>query len=196
MHEFLRSLIHIGKLGLVAGEGRFEVIELLNLEPDQSEGLVWRRDEPLESLACSVQPLSWLLCQGPVQKQVQLRFKTPTRLMVHGKPLRKPALRKIFPFMLRRTTSMLYTHCQLEVLDDPATLLELVDQFETVAARMTWSDWRPLHGRQGLSVGGFIGELSFRGAALQELYWVFAASSLFGIGKGATYGAGQFELSG
>ena len=32
IHEFLRSLTHIGKLGLVSGEGRFEVIELLNLE--------------------------------------------------------------------------------------------------------------------------------------------------------------------
>ena len=91
---------------------------------------------------------------------------------------------------------MLHTHCQLEVLDDPATLLELVDQLETVAARMTWSDWRSLHGRGGLSVGGFIGEMSFCGAALQDLYWVFATASLFGIGKGATYGAGQFELSG
>jgi len=47
-----------------------------------------------------------------------------------------------------------------------------------------------------LSVGGFIGEMSVRGGVLQELYWVFAAASLFGIGKGATYGAGQFELSG
>jgi hypothetical protein len=116
--------------------------------------------------------------------------------MVNGKPLRKPALRKIFPFMLRRTTSMLHTHCQLEVLDDPATLLELVDQLETVAARMTWSDWRLLPGRQGLSVGGFVGEMSVSGDALQDLYWVFAVASLLGIGKGATYGAGQFELSG
>ena len=64
---------------------------------------------------------------------------------------------------------MLHAHCQLEVLDDPATLLELVDQLETVAARTTWSDWRSLPGRRGLSVGGFIGEMSVRGAVLQEL---------------------------
>ncbi len=196
IHEFLRSLIHIGKLGLVAGEGRFEVVELLNATPDQAESSVWRQDEPLELLACSVQPLSWLLCQGQIQKQIRLRFTTPTRLMVNGKPLRKPALRKIFPFMLRRTTSMLHTHCQLEVLDDPVTLLELVDKLEAVASRMSWSDWRSLPGRQGLSVGGFVGEMSVSGETLQDLYWVFAVASLLGIGKGATYGAGQFELSG
>jgi hypothetical protein len=196
IHEFLRSLIHIGKLGLVVGEGRFEVVELFNVEPNQSEGLLWRRDEPLEVLACSVQALSWLLRQGPVQKQLRLRFITPTRLMIHGKPLRNPSLRKIFPFMLRRTTSMLHTHCQLEVLDDPATVFELVDQLEAVASRMVWSDWRSLQGSRGLSVGGFVGEMSVRGAALQELYWVFAVASLLGIGKAATYGAGHFELSG
>ena len=91
---------------------------------------------------------------------------------------------------------MLHTHCHLEVLDDPATLLELVDLLETVSNRTTWSDWRSLPGRRGMFVGGFVGEMSVSGDTLQELYWVFAAASLFGIGKGATYGAGQFELSG
>jgi hypothetical protein len=195
IHEFLRSLNHIGKLGLVAGEGCFEVAELHNAGPGQSESLLWRQGEPLEVLACSVQPLSWLLHQGQVRKQLRLRFVTPTRLMIKGKPLRKPALRKIFPFMLRRVTSMLHTHCQLEVLDDPAPLLERVDELEAVAARMTWLDWRSLPGRQGLSVGGFVGEMSVGGDALQELYWVFAVASLLGIGKGATYGAGRFEFS-
>jgi hypothetical protein len=195
IHQFLRSLSHVGKLGLVAGEGRFELVSLHNVASDRSESLVWQQEEPLERLACAVQPLSWLLRQGHVQKQVRLSFATPTRLMVSGKPLRKPALRKIFPFMLRRVTSMLHTHCQLEVLDDPAAVLELVDNLEVTSPRMVWSDWRSLPGRRGLSVGGFIGDLSVSGDALQDLYWVFAVASLFGLGKGATYGAGQLELS-
>lgn len=196
VHEFLRSLIHIGKLGLVAGEGRFEVVELCNEGPDQSERLVWQQDEPFENLACAVQPLSWLLHHGHVRKQVRLRFVTPTRLIFQDKPLRKPALRKLFPFLLRRTTSMLHTHCQLEIIDDPGHLLEKVDQLEVVSSRMSWLDWRALSGQRGFSVGGFVGEMSVRGDAMSELYWIFAVGSLFGIGKGATYGAGQFELSG
>ncbi len=196
IHEFLRSLIHIGKLGIAAGEGRFDVVELYSEEPDHSQCLVWRQNQPLGVLPCPVLSLSWLLQKERIQRQVRLRFKTPTRLMIDGKPMRKPLLRKIFPFMLRRTTSMLHTHCHCELVDDPAALLERVDNLETVAARMSWSDWRYLPGRRGLAVGGFVGEMTVGGDAIQDLYWVFAVASLLGIGKGATYGAGQFELSG
>lgn len=196
IHEFLRSLIHIGKLGMATGDGRFEVVELYNQEPAHSESLVWRQHQPLDSLACSVQPLSWLLHQEPVQTQVRLRFKTPTRLLIDGKPLRKPRLQKIFPFMLRRVTSMLHAHCSLEVVDDPVPLFDLLETLETAAVRMSWSDWRTLPGRGGLAVGGFVGEMTVGGQAMQDLYWVFAVASLLGIGKGASYGAGQFELNG
>ena len=54
IHEFLRSLIHLGHLGLTAGEGRFDVITLYNTEPDSTESLVWCQNEPLVSIACSV----------------------------------------------------------------------------------------------------------------------------------------------
>lgn len=196
IHEFLRSLIHVGKLGLAAGDGRFEVVELYSQEPDHSHCLVWRKNQPLDSLTCSVQPLSWLLSQEPVSKQLCLRFKTPTRLLIDGKPLRKPQLHKIFPFMLRRVTSMLHAHCCLEVVDDPAALFERLETLEKVATSMSWSDWRALPGRRGLAIGGFVGKMTVGGEAMQDLYWVFAVASLFGIGKGATYGAGQFDVNG
>ena len=60
--------------------------------------------------------------------------------------------------------------------------------------RLDWHDWRPLPGHRGLVVGGFMGKMSLNGPELEEIYWVFAIASLFGIGKGATYGAGQFLL--
>lgn len=193
--EFLHSLLHIGKLGLAAGEGRFAVVELYSQDPADSDCLVWQQNQPLDSLVCSVQPLSWLLRHEPVLPQVRVRFKTPTRLLVDGKPLRKPRLQKIFPFMLRRVTSMLHAHCRLEVVDDPAPLFERLETIETLAASMSWSDWRALPGRRGLTVGGFVGEMTLGGEAMQDLYWLFAVAALFGIGKGATYGAGQIELN-
>jgi hypothetical protein len=195
INEFLRSLIHLGKLGLAAGDGCFDVVALYSLESGQNEELVWRQNESHDSLACSIQSMSWLLCRERVDKQVRLTFKSPTRLMVSGKPLRKPTLQQIFPFMLRRATAMLYTHCQLEVIDEPVMLLDLTSELEVLETSLSWSDWRSLPGRQGFIVGGFVGELTLAGQALEKLYWVFSVASLFGIGKGATYGAGKFELS-
>ncbi len=97
--------------------------------------------------------------------------------------------------MLRRATSMLYAHSGIEVLDDPSDLLALVRGLRVVESKLSWHDWRPLAGSQGLVVGGFMGEMVLEGQSLDEVFWVFAVASLFGIGKGATYGAGRFVLS-
>ncbi len=195
IHDFLRSLIHLGHLGLVAGNGHFEISEVYSVGSGNSECLAWRQNEPLESLSCSVQSLTWLLQEERIARNVRLNFITPTRLIVEGKPLRKPHFTQVFPFMLRRVTSMLYAHSGIEVLDDPTDLLALVRELKLVESKLSWHDWRPLSGRQGLVVGGFMGEIVLEGQSLDESYWILAVASLFGIGKGATYGAGRFSLS-
>jgi len=194
IHDFLRSLIHVGHLGLVVGEGLFEVNEVLSKASDHSEDLVWRQSDPLELLTCNVLPLDWLLQKDHITNDVVVKYVTPTRLMVNGKPLRKPRFSQVFPFMLRRVTSMLYAHCGVEVLDDPTYLLELINDLHEVESRLHWHDWRPLAGRKGLVVGGFMGETKLQGQALEEVYWLFAVASLLGIGKAATSGAGQIAI--
>jgi hypothetical protein len=195
IQDFLRSFIHLGRLGLVAGEGRFEVSELYSKESDGAERVAWRQHEPLEAIAFTVQPLSWLLQIERIAKTVMVKFTTPTRLIVDGKPLRKPSFSQVFPFMLRRATSMLYAHGGVEVLDDSARLLQQVRDLSVVESKLYWHDWRSLAGRQDLVLGGFLGAMSLQGQALKEIYWVLAVASLFGIGKGATYGGGRFTLA-
>ena len=90
---------------------------------------------------------------------------------------------------------MLFAHSGVEVFDDSSPLFAQVGEVKVVESKLCWLDWRPLSGQQGLVVGGFIGEMDLEGQALEEVYWVLAVASLFGIGKGATYGAGGFVLS-
>jgi len=195
IHDFLRSLMRLGDLGLVNGEGNFVVTEVYHRHADHSTSLAWCQSESPESLACAVQPLTWVLQRQSVTSKISIKYLTPTRLMVDGKPLRKPSFFQVFPFMLRRATSMLYAHCGVEVLDDPAQILGLARELDVLDVQLRWQDWRTLSTRQGLALGGFVGEMTLAGRALEELYWVLAVASLFGIGKGATYGAGRFEIS-
>lgn len=194
IHHFLRSLLHLGQLGLVAGDGRYDVIEVEALQPDGGFERIWSQTEPVTTLTCPVQSLLWLVQQEQVRDRLSLNFKTPTRLMRDGKPLRQPCFRHVFPFMLRRVTSILHAHCALEVCDDPRLLIECAREIETVAKQLSWQDWRSVTKSKDLSVGGFIGELTIAGARIEELFWVLAVASLLGIGKGATYGAGCFEV--
>jgi CRISPR/Cas system endoribonuclease Cas6 (RAMP superfamily) len=114
--------------------------------------------------------------------------------MADGKPLRKPRFSQVFPFMLRRVTSMLFAHSGVELVDDPSNLLESVGRIEETETLLSWNDWRTIAGQPGLVVGGFTGEMVLSGQAIEDIFWVLAAASLFGIGKGATYGAGRFRL--
>lgn len=190
---FLRSLRHLGHLGIVAGKGHFDVSAVRGLTaPDESP--LWRQNEPLGSLACTLQPLSWLVTQEQIPATIKLYYKTPVRLLVSGKPLRKPAFHQIFPFMLRRVTAMLHAHAGVEVLEQGSDLLESLREVEELEKHLIWCDWRSMGGQAGLSVGGFTGTMEISGSALEKIYWVLAVASLFGIGKGASHGAGHFIL--
>lgn len=194
IHVFLSSLIHLGHLGLVSGGGHFQVTEVYSVGSGQPENLAWRQDDPLDSFTCAVQPLSWLVGQDRVPGRLMITYETPVRLMVNGRPLRKPRFRQVFPFMLRRVTSMIHAHSGVELLDEPSSLLESVSRIDELETRLNWIDWRAIGGQRDLVVGGFTGDMVLSGQAIRDIYWVLAVSSLFGIGKGASYGAGRVKL--
>jgi len=194
IHYFLRSLMHLGQLGLVAGEGQFDVTDVNALQPDGSTTRIWRQTVPVADMACPVQNLLWWVQREQVSEQLLLRFTTPTRLMTAGKPLRQPHFSHLFPFLLRRVTSMLHAHCGLEVCDDPVRCIALANELELISSKLTWKDWRSLKNSKDFAIGGFIGDMVIKGIQIEELYWVLAVASLLGVGKGSTYGAGYFEL--
>ncbi len=193
IHVFLRSMIHLGRLGLVRGQGQFDVTEVYSVGMGE-DPLVWRQGDPVASLLCPVLPMAWILKDCRLTEKMTLHFTTPTRLMVDGKPLRKPKFRQVFPFMLRRVTSMLYAHSGIEQHDDISSLVDLARQVEACEAKLEWRDWRHV-GKQDIAVGGFVGEMALGCQGLEEIFWVLAAASLMGVGKGATYGAGRVNLA-
>lgn len=194
IHLFLNSLIALGRLGLVPGGGHFDVTEVYSVSDGEAETLAWRQGDPLDALMCAVQPLNWLVTQDRIPDRLEISYVTPVRLLANGKPLRKPRFRQVFPFMLRRVTSMLYAHAGIELLDDPTALLDSANRVEERESRLRWCDWRPIAAQQGFTAGGFTGEMILAGAAMAEIYWVLAVAALFGVGKGAASGAGRFKL--
>jgi hypothetical protein len=106
--------------------------------------------------------------------------------------LRRPRFIQLFPFMLRRVTSLLYHHCHLEPVDDPGRLLAAAGTVAETWATSAWVDWREL-GDEGDArrIGGFTGQFQLAGEGLDELGWVVLLATLFGLGRGAAYGAGQ-----
>lgn len=149
----------------------------------------WQGSRRIAELAPGLIRLDeWLEQSWPREEPVELTFLTPVRLVTGNGVLRRPRFDQLFPFMLRRVTSMLHACCGLEPVDDPGGLLAAGHQVAASQANVRWVDWRETGGLE--RVGGMTGTLRLQGPGLEELLWVVLLSTLFGVGKGAAFGAG------
>jgi hypothetical protein len=195
--DFLIVLQALGEGGLTHGEGRFEVALAQSLGADGKWRGLWRNTRSNTELAPELLRLDqWLDRNWPEEWPVVFELTTPARLVAAGRVLRQPQFRQLFPFLLRRVSSMLHAHCGLEPLDDPVRLLETAARVEARWLESRWVDW---HGRAGRdepdTIGGCAGRLWLGGPELEEVLWVILLATLCGVGKGAAYGAGGCRLS-
>ena len=194
--DFLEILIQLGRSGLVDGAGLFDVVEVCASGEDGVSQTVWMTGAPSETVAPPLDTLgSWLERQCSEDGQLTLQFVTPTRLLSNGRLLRRPTFAQLFPFMLRRVTSMVYAHADCEPWVDLDLLFQATGAVDSGKRSFDWHDWKELGDHRSLrQVGGFTGKISLAGDGLIEIFWVIALASLFGIGKGAAFGAGRFRM--
>lgn len=195
--DFLSVLQTLGDRGLTHGEGTYEIASFQSLGSDGKWRDLGRITRSNTELVLDLLRLDqWLESSWPQARPVFFELITPARLIAGGRVLHQPRFRQLFPFLLRRVSSMLHGHCGLEVVDDPARLLEAAAKVDAQWLENRWVDWR---GRPGcdelVTIGGCLGRLRLEGAELEEVLWVVQLATLFGVGKGAAYGAGRCRLS-
>jgi len=192
---FISLLKHLGRSGLDEDGGCFDLVSVDCLG---ASGTWHQMSHAHAGGEPSPDVLSvgwWLDSYSPLPEPLHLSFSTPTRLVVNGHSLRRPQFRQIFPFMLRRVTSMLYYHCGLEPVEDLIPLFSMAKQVCTDWETSRWIDWHDLGDEsKRVRVGGVTGQLRLSGKGHEELDWIVALSTLFGVGRGASFGAGRLDL--
>lgn len=193
---FARLLEQLGNHGLYRGTGQFSLAGVEAADASGSRAMLWSKEEPQRNLIPPISDLLWWLQRQKVGgEMLSLQFTSPLRLLRQKKPLFKPDFADIFPHILRRVTAMLASHAAVEVISDPVGLIQQATQVEVVANHLQWQDWRRLRRDSGSQeLGGLRGELRLKGPGLAEILWVLQLGSLFNLGKGAGYGAGQYGL--
>lgn len=194
--RFSQLLSFLGEQGLYRGEGRFELVGLSGR--DQSGGRVESRlnGEAGEQLVVPRLNFEWMIDETiEYNRNLVLTFQTPARLLSNNKPLFLISFADIFPFMLRRVTSMFYAWGGLEWTDDSSYLIEQAAAVEVIASDLAWHDWRTLDGITGSQdLGGVTGGLVLGNVKSDIIFSVIALASLFNIGKSAAYGCGAFRI--
>nr|WP_321370303.1 CRISPR system precrRNA processing endoribonuclease RAMP protein Cas6 [uncultured Desulfuromusa sp.] len=193
---FVSLLQHLGTRGLYHGCGRY-ILEGVEAEDGSGvRSMLWSKGKQTYSLNPPVCRLSWWLERKPsFENSVQFEIVTPLRILRQGKPFFKAGFADIFPFLLRRVTSLLAAYAGVELSPYPAHYISMAKQVKVVQNSFHWKDWRTLNNEHGdQNLGGLMGALKMQGDELSELLWLLQLGHLFNIGKGATYGAGQYRL--
>lgn len=196
LESFALTLQSLGPVGLFRGEGRFELAEISAEDPAGNRSRLWREGQPLAQLAPPLCDAHWWVDEPQSQgAEVRLEFLTPARLLSGGRPLFRADFVGLFPFIMRRVSSMLFVHCGVEVVEDPQALLRTAEQVRVLENRLFWEDWRQLEGpERSQELGGIRGHLRLQGSDLGEIGWLLKLGSLLNLGKGASFGAGRFRL--
>lgn len=192
---FIELLAALGPRGISFGAGRYTLLTVSNVLTPDAPQLLWRSDTPTVELNLPFQDLGWWLDRQPCGTELRLDVDSPLRLLQQGRPLFELTFDRLFPFVLRRVSSMLFAwgNCELETV--PADLLAAGKAVKQIDSALSWSDWRVLEGDPGSQgIGGLLGQLSLQGQELLEIGWLLQLLRLFNLGKGASYGAGCCRL--
>ena len=193
---YLKILVALGRTGMYRGAGKFNVSQLSALTHNDGWQSVWHHGAPLTDLSFPHLKAQWLVEEKPfTSKPMALRFVTPARILKNNRPLFVAEFKDIFPFILRRVTSVLYSCCRIEFETDVSSLLADVMTVSSQAVGLKWVDWRHLDANNGVQgIGGLSGAIKINSGLTEDLFTLLCLAEMFHIGKWASYGAGCFAL--
>ncbi len=194
-----RPVVTDGGGGAVARRGRFQVEALVQVNPlTGARQAVMRAGDALVTLpdapVTHAQVLEWCAARGPVSR-LTLRLRTPLRLVVDGKPVRRLTFPLLMQRVCRRLTDLERSYGAVDGLDFRDVLARAVD-VEVVDDHTRWLDLESKSSRQGRTVpiGGLVGSVGLTGDLTPFLPWLVWAD-LVGVGKDVTKGNGVIELA-
>lgn len=194
----IELFVALGKAGLRLDAGKFTLERVLASDAGGNATEVWHRSGAAALYNVPRLDLGWWLEGQPQScRELELQFNTPARLLIHGRPMFNPDMDKLFPFILRRVTAMLYIHCGIEMDPLEFELASALKGWRCVENNLYWYDWRHLYSEYGRSkpVGGVCGNLRMQGDDSSSLLSVIQLGSLLNLGKNAAYGAGNYVIS-
>ena len=193
---FAQLLQLLGLFGFCRGAGRFDLAGVFGLDQSDNRLIIPVTDVHAEQLSVPQLSLNWWV-EKKIQydRNVALTFVTPARLLANNKPLFRVHFAEVFPFILRRVTSMLYAWDGVELTIDAQYLIEAATEVDIISSDLSWHDWRTLDGDSDKQeLGGVTGSLVLGRIESDEIMAVIALGGLFNIGKSAAYGCGHFII--
>jgi hypothetical protein len=134
-------------------------------------------------------------CGGLNVDAVDINFITMTRLKYNKSFVNHPEFHVLIRNLLRRISSLMYFHHDLELELDFKGVIQRAEQVKIISDKTRWVDWERYSNRQAarMSLGGIVGKASYEGA-LAEFMPFMKLGEIAHIGKAATFGMGKYKI--
>jgi len=130
----------------------------------------------------------------PGVDEVTLDFLTPTRIKSDESWSSRPNFRLLIATLVRRLTLLAESYGD-RALPDLRPLVAKAEAVILAQAEARWVDWQRYSNRQEakLTMGGFVGRLSYRGE-LAPFWPLLRLGELLHVGRGCVFGMGQYRI--
>jgi len=134
---------------------------------------------------------------SPSDARVRLVTMTPLRLQRDGRPLspKEISARPLLMALIRRIGLITEFHTHEDIGTDYSALGELAETV-TIETKLEWLNWERYSNRQKqkMSFGGVVGKIELGGSLGPFLPYLHLGQWLH-LGKNATFGLGQYQIS-
>jgi len=193
---FVISYRQLGNSGLGAERARFALTHVIDETPNGFAQVLYAGDSGVINLEPSRVTLAELLPRSTNQvERISVRFLTPTRIKSHSKITNTPTFRDLLASLLRRLAQLVIVHGHTQWSVDEKTILAQAEVIETTGSQIKPVTWSRFSSRQQQTIrmGGITGDLEFSGN-LQPFLPLLWAGQYLHVGRGATFGNGQYQL--
>ena len=198
---FIVAFLRLGELGLGRARSRYVLQRVEALHPStgrvipiyENGALLTEGQESVVSYAEIAQAAS-----AENASRLTLHFLTPARLKYNGRYLEDaPPFHVVVRTLLRRVSSLSYFHCGQRWETDYRGWIQQAQEVETETAEVRWVDWErySTRQRQRMNLGGITGRVTYKGE-LTPFLPLLRLGELIHVGKGATFGNGQYRMEG
>lgn len=198
LHYFIYAFQKLGKAGIGKNRGKYILKSVESIGLKKNSVIYSERDNIFNNDYRIISFKDFLKIYPNVSKnEISLKFITPTRIKYKERLTDNLEFSVFIINLLRRISLLSFFHCNEEIKkNDVKQLIEKAKEIKTLKKDLQWYDWERYSNRQHswIKLGGFLGDITFKGDLLKEFLPYIFLGNYIHIGKGATFGLGKYEI--
>lgn len=193
---FVAAFRHLGRLGIGKGRKPFCLDQVSSF--DQNGNIVdilYQDGGSIKNHPHIITGAMVIKNLNPIHQQITIAFETITRIRSNDSLTMDLSFQTLYRNTLRRLSALTNFYHDELLEYSYKDMIDASSDIIAVSPKLQWIDWERFSQRQDtrMKLGGFIGEITFRGDLTQFLPVILLGQYIH-VGKATTFGLGKYRI--